>query len=81
MVLKYTGWVEEDAAWLAICACNICSTCKPSRVGRTGWRVDRLLGEWGMAQDSVAGRREFEAQMETRRAGERDGEFKAVRPG
>ncbi len=34
-----------------------------------------------MAQDSVAGRREFGAQMEAHRAGERDGEFKAVRPG
>ena len=32
-----------------------------------------------MAQDSVAGRREFGAQMEAHRAGERDGEFKAVR--
>ena len=47
---------------------------------RPDWvRVDRLLGEWGMAQDSVADRRKIGAQMEARRAGERDGEFKAVR--
>ncbi len=52
----------------------------PSR--RPDWlRVERLLGESGIPQDSVAGRREFEAQMEARRAGEGDGAFKAVRRG
>ena len=30
-------------------------------------RVDRLLGEHGIGQDSVAGRQEFERQMERRR--------------
>ena len=30
-------------------------------------RVDRLLGEHGIGQDSVAGRQEFERQMESRR--------------
>ncbi len=32
-----------------------------------GLRVDRLLGEMGIPKDSVAGRREFEGQMEQRR--------------
>src|SRR5205809_1120723 len=36
---------------------------------RPRWvRVDRLLGEHGIAQDTVAGRQEFEARMEARRA-------------
>ena len=30
-------------------------------------RVDRLLGEHGIEQDSAAGRQEFERQMERRR--------------
>jgi hypothetical protein len=30
-------------------------------------RVDRLLGEHGIGQDSAAGRQEFERQMERRR--------------
>ena len=35
---------------------------------RPGWiRVDRLLGEHGIGEDSPAGRREFEQQMEARR--------------
>jgi hypothetical protein len=35
---------------------------------RPGWmRVDRLLGEHGIGQDSAAGRQEFERQMERRR--------------
>src|SRR5207249_4421478 len=35
----------------------------PSR--RPGWlRVDRLFGEYGIAQDRTAGRRQFEALME-----------------
>ncbi len=35
---------------------------------RPGWiRVDRLLGEHGIGQDTPAGRREFEHQMEARR--------------
>jgi putative transposase len=41
---------------------------------RPAWlRVDRLLGEWGVAADSVAGRRHFALQMEARRAAEQRG--------
>jgi putative transposase len=43
--------------------------------------VERLFGEWTIPIDSAAGRREFAKQMETRRAGEQDAEFKAVRRG
>ena len=40
---------------------------------RPGWiRVDRLLGEHGIGQDSAAGRQEFERQMEARRLDEQD---------
>jgi REP element-mobilizing transposase RayT len=36
---------------------------------RPSWlRVDRLLGEHGIARDTVAGRREFEQRLEARRA-------------
>ncbi len=43
--------------------------------------VGRLFGEWAIRSDSTAGRRQFAAQMEARRAGEREQEFKAVRRG
>jgi REP element-mobilizing transposase RayT len=40
---------------------------KPPRK-RPGWlRVDRVLGEWGIRRDNVAGRREFGDLMEVRR--------------
>jgi REP element-mobilizing transposase RayT len=40
---------------------------------RPNWlRVDRLLGEHGIHEDSVAGRRKFERRMEARRAQETD---------
>jgi REP element-mobilizing transposase RayT len=40
---------------------------------RPAWlRVDRLLGEHGIKQDSVAGRRAFEQRLEARRAEARD---------
>lgn len=49
---------------------------------RFGWlRVDRLLGEWGIAQDSAAGCQHFAACMEARRQGELEEEFKPVRRG
>jgi REP element-mobilizing transposase RayT len=50
---------------------------------RPGWlRVDRLLGEHGIPQDSQAGRREFGRRMELRRAAEDDpAQWKAVRRG
>ena len=45
-------------------------------------RVDRLLGEHGIQEDSVAGRQQFEQRMETRRLEETDPEtFKALRRG
>ena len=52
----------------------------PSR--RPEWlRVDRLLGEWGVAADTAVGRRRFASEIEARRHGEADGEFKPVRRG
>ena len=52
----------------------------PSR--RPGWlRVDRLLGELGIARDSAAGRRQLERRIEERRIQEQNPEFKAVRRG
>jgi REP element-mobilizing transposase RayT len=50
---------------------------------RPAWlRVDRLLGEHGIGQDAVAGRREFEERMEARRTGESDpAEWQAIRRG
>ena len=50
--------------------------------GRRPWlRVDRLLGEHGIAQDSPAGREQFERRMELRRAAEDGEEFKPLRRG
>jgi putative transposase len=43
--------------------------------------VRRLLGEWRVPADSAAGRRLFAAQMEARRSGERDQEYKPLRRG
>ncbi len=52
----------------------------PSR--RPAWlRTRRLLGELAIGRDSAAGRRMFAGQMEARRAGERDQDYKAVRRG
>jgi putative transposase len=49
---------------------------------RPGWlRADRLLGEWGIPQDSVAGRRMFGGGMEARRWEELAAEFKPVERG
>jgi REP element-mobilizing transposase RayT len=50
---------------------------------RPGWlRVDRLLGEHGLAPDTAAHRQEFERRMEARRAAEPDAEsLKALRRG
>src|SRR5208337_3432566 len=50
---------------------------------RPSWlRVDRLLGEHGIAKDSQAGRREFERRMEWRRQTELSAaEFKRVQRG
>ena len=52
----------------------------PSR--RPAWlKTGRLLGEWAVPKDSATGRRMFAAQMEARRAGEREQEYKALRRG
>ena len=50
---------------------------------RPGWmRVDRLLGEHGIRQDTPAGRREFERRMEDRRMQDEDEEeLKPLRRG
>jgi hypothetical protein len=49
---------------------------------RFAWlRVDRLLGEMRIPQDSVAGRRAFERRMEERKTQAEGAEFKAVRRG
>jgi REP element-mobilizing transposase RayT len=49
---------------------------------RAPWlRVDRLLGEMGIAADSVAGRREFARRMEASRAAEVLGEYRKIRLG
>jgi hypothetical protein len=50
-----------------------------ARKHRPAWMcVERLLGEHGIGEDSAAGRREFEARMEARRAEQPDEE--ALRP-
>jgi hypothetical protein len=48
---------------------------------RPAWlRVDRLLGEHGIREDTLAGRQELERRMEARRAQATDGsEWAAVR--
>ena len=49
---------------------------------RPAWmRVDRLLGEMGIPQDSRAGRRQFELQIEQRRQREEPGQWKSVERG
>jgi hypothetical protein len=47
---------------------------------RWSWlRVDRLLGEYRIPQDSAAGRRYLEAQMEQRRAAEAGTDYRRLR--
>src|SRR2546426_833996 len=49
---------------------------------RPRWlRVTRLLGEHRIAKDSAAGRAQFEAQMEQRRAAEDGRAYQAIRRG
>ena len=50
---------------------------------RVGWlRTERLLGEWGMAKDSPAGRKHFARRMEHRRRQEDPKtEWKAIEHG
>ena len=49
---------------------------------RPPWlRVDRLLGEMGIVQDTSAGRRQFELRMEERRAQETGRDWRAIRRG
>ena len=40
-----------------------------------------MLGDWGIGEDSAAGRRQFAAEMEARRLNQPAAEFKAVRRG
>jgi putative transposase len=47
---------------------------------RPAWlHVERLLGEWGIPNDTPAGRKHFAVQMEARRCGEANGELEPVR--
>jgi len=49
---------------------------------RPGWlRVDRVLGEAGIARDTAAGRRELERRMEARRGAEEGAHYRAIRRG
>ena len=49
---------------------------------RPAWlRVDRLLGEYRIPQDSAAGRRHLAESLEQRRGAEEGGDFKAIRRG
>jgi putative transposase len=49
---------------------------------RPAWlRADRLLGEYGVPQDSAAGRQYLAAALEQRRQGEEGGEYRAIRRG
>jgi REP element-mobilizing transposase RayT len=54
---------------------------KPSGQRPDWLRVDRLLGEMGIPQDSAAGRREFEQAMEQRRALESGADYGRLRRG
>ncbi len=49
---------------------------------RPAWlRVDRVFGEAGLASDNAAGRREFEQQIEARRAAENSDDWRLLRRG
>jgi hypothetical protein len=53
-----------------------------ARSKRPAWlRVDRLLGEWGMPEDSPAGRQRLEQALEERRGTEEGEEFQPIRRG
>jgi REP element-mobilizing transposase RayT len=53
-----------------------------ARSKRPAWlRVDRLLGEWGISEDSPAGRQRLEQALEERRGAEEGEEFKPIRRG
>ena len=53
-----------------------------ARSKRPAWlRVDRLLSEWGMPEDSPAGRQRLEQALEERRGTEEGEEFEPIRRG
>jgi putative transposase len=54
---------------------------KPPRKRPEWLRVDRVLGEEGIAQDSAAGRRELERRLEARRRAEDGASYKPIRRG
>ena len=67
--LKSFAWSSWPAYLLA-----------PSK--RPAWlRVDRLLGAWGIPEDSPAGRQRLEQALEERRSAEEGEEFKPIRRG
>ena len=53
----------------------------PAEQRPTWLRVDRVLGEAGIKADTPAGRREFEAQLESRRVAEDTADWKILRRG
>src|SRR5207244_777297 len=54
---------------------------RPSR-DRPPWlQVGQLFGEMGIPRDTLAGRKQFEAQMERQRGEEMGAEWKAIRSG
>jgi len=54
---------------------------KPARQRPSWLRVERLLGEKGIARDSLAGRREFGRLMEQRRSQESEADYRPIRRG
>ena len=53
-----------------------------ARSERPAWlRVDRLLGEWGIPEDSPAGQQRLERALEERRRAEEGEEFQPIRRG
>ena len=54
---------------------------KPPGKRRPWLRVDRLLGEYHIPQDSAAGRRQLEQELEARRQSESGADYRAIRRG
>ena len=70
----------EEPLWAFVWSSYPLYLVAPSR--RPVWlRVDRLLGEWGIFKDSVAGRRVFGQKMEGRRWEELEEQFKPLERG
>lgn len=75
------GLVPLDAALASYQWSSLAHYLQPLGRRPVWLRVDRLLGEWRIPQDSEAGRKEFAKGMELRRASDGDEEFKPVERG